>query len=188
MPSGSKANGKSTVADYEICILAGGLSTRMGQDKARLRLGRKSLLGHVRSNLVTLPWATRVIKRDLVQRCGPLGGIYTALKTTRAAKVVFVACDMPFVSGDLVAKVIRHSATTEALFTQSEGAGFPFVIARNALAQVETQIQSGQWSLQVLAKKLRAKIYRPNRSEKKWLFNVNTPVDWEKARAMIRTN
>src|SRR5688500_2993407 len=77
-------------ATVEVCILAGGLSTRMGRAKARLRLGNRTLLGWVRRNAAALGLPVRVIRRDLVRRCGPLGGIYSALKTTKAFAVLFL--------------------------------------------------------------------------------------------------
>src|SRR2546430_17716334 len=86
----------------EICLLAGGQSRRMGRDKSRLKLGRRTLLGHIRAEAKTLGLPVRVIRRDLVPRCGPLGGIYTALKSTRADGVLFLACDMPFVRAALL--------------------------------------------------------------------------------------
>ena len=81
-----------------VCILAGGLSQRMGRDKSRLRLGSHTLISHIRATLKDSGWPVRVLRRDVVDRCGPLGGIYTALCTTRAEVVIFLACDMPFVS------------------------------------------------------------------------------------------
>src|ERR1700691_5640250 len=91
----------------EICILAGGLSTRMGRDKARLRLGGKTLLRRVRDVAAQTQWPARGIRRDLVARCGPLGGVYTALQTTSADNVLFLACDMPFVTIELVERLIE---------------------------------------------------------------------------------
>src|SRR5215213_7030364 len=93
----------------EICILAGGLSSRMGRDKSKLRLGGKTLLSHVRKTAGTLDLPVRVVRRDLVPRCGPMGGIYTALKTTSAEAVLFLACDMPQISSALLKKLLQQS-------------------------------------------------------------------------------
>src|SRR2546421_738478 len=93
---------KSKTVRSEICILAGGLSERMRQDKTRLRLGKRTMLGHIRAEAIRTGLKVRVIRKDRVRRCGPLGGIYTALKTTRADVVLFLACDMPFVSAKLI--------------------------------------------------------------------------------------
>jgi len=59
-------------ASTEICILAGGLSKRMGRDKSRLRLGSTTMLGHIRqaAQLTGLP--VRVIEN--VARVAKLAG------------------------------------------------------------------------------------------------------------------
>src|SRR5262245_26810080 len=93
----------------EICVLAGGLSSRLGRDKARLRLGPRTVLGHVREQARALGLPVRVIRRDRVPRCGPLGGVYTALVTTRADAVLFLACDMPFLTAATMVRLWRRS-------------------------------------------------------------------------------
>lgn len=166
----------------EICILAGGQSARMGRDKARLRLGRRTLLGHARATAQSLGLPVRVIRRDLVPRCGPLGGIFTALTTTRAAAVLFLSCDMPFVTPALLRRVIRANQVKNvkqlAVFAaSSEGAGFPFLIRREALSRVEKQIQRGRFSLQALARGLHAKRLLLARAAAVQLANLNTPAE-----------
>jgi molybdopterin-guanine dinucleotide biosynthesis protein A len=166
----------------EICILAGGLSSRMGRDKARLSWRGKSLLQHVKVAAQQSPWPVRVIRRDLVARCGPLGGIYTALKTTTFDVVLFLACDMPFVTGDLMGRFLELK---DPAFTQGpEGAGFPFLLPKSVLSLVEKQIASQRYSIQLLAKKFRAQKVRPRDAQE--LFNVNTPEDWALARKIQR--
>ena len=59
-------------APGEVCILAGGLSTRMGRDKSSLRLRGKTLLEHVQRLARTVDLPVRVIRRELLPRCGPL--------------------------------------------------------------------------------------------------------------------
>lgn len=164
----------------EICILAGGLSSRMSRDKAKLRLGGKALLAHIRGTAKTLNVPVRVIRRDLVARCGPLGGIYTALKTTSAETVLFLACDMPQVSSALLKKVLQHSKNgSEAVFTwNKDTAGFPFVLNCRALPVLEKLLAGKHFSLQILARKSRAKEFHPGHGFKSDLVNVNTPADW----------
>src|SRR5262245_26747021 len=88
-------------SNLEICILAGGLSKRMGRNKSRLSLGNITMLGHIRKTAEATGLPVRVIRRDCVPKCGPLGGIYTALKTTEADAILFLACDMPLVTTEL---------------------------------------------------------------------------------------
>jgi molybdopterin-guanine dinucleotide biosynthesis protein A len=158
----------------------------MGRDKARLRLGRRTLLGMVRAAARSLDLPVRVIRRDAVPRCGPLGGVYTALASTRADVVIFLSCDMPFVSPALLRHQVRKRA--KAVFTHTaEGAGFPFALRRGVLAVVEAQMHAQQLSLQALAKRLRGRTARAARSERWTLFNVNTPGDWQRAHRIWRT-
>ena len=169
-------------------ILAGGLSTRMGRDKARLRLGRHSLLGLVRASARKTGWPVRVIRRDLVARCGPLGGVYTALKTSRADAELFLACDMPFVSVGLLARLLSGlGPRRDAVFSAFDGsASFPFLVRVRALPIVEKQIRRKRFSVQSLARALRAKLIRLPRHDQAELVNINTPGDWKSARKLLR--
>ena len=146
----------------------------------------------------------RIIRRDLVPRCGPLGGIYTALKTSAADAELFLACDMPFVSPELMEQLVESWRQNQeaAFFRQSRmlrtfptrnpepgtrnfprgAAGFPLVLPRRLLPVVERQILKGEFSLQELAKAVRARILPTPRGREWELFNVNTPEDWKAAR------
>ena len=170
----------------EICILAGGLSQRMGRDKAQLRLGRKTMLGQIQATARATGWPVRVIRHDLVARCGPLGGVYTALQTTRTEAVLFLACDVPFVSVQLIGRLVREfQATPAALFIARNGRiGFPFLLPRRNLAAVARQLERGELSLQGLAMAVNGKRLVLPRALALQLRNVNTPGDWERARRL----
>jgi len=172
----------------EVCVLAGGLSLRLGRDKARLRLGGRTLVGHLRARARSLGWPMRVIRRDLVPRCGPLGGVYTALKTSRAELVVFLACDMPLVSADLLRRMRRRlAAGGSGLWVQQGGVvGFPFCLRRRVLPEVEQLLARGEFSLQALARAAGARSLVPSPAEAASLVNINTREDWESARAFWR--
>ena len=173
----------------EACILAGGLSSRMGRDKSRVRLSGRTLLARVRAGIKPLPVPVRVIRRDLVPRCGPIGGIYTALQTSRAAALLFLPCDMPFLTPELLKFTIASlRAKDRAIFMRhGELAGFPCVFRREAaLPIVERQIARSQFSLQQLAKSLRARLVHPPRGQSSQLANVNTARDLQLARLRLK--
>jgi molybdopterin-guanine dinucleotide biosynthesis protein A len=178
-----KYNGKDVRMELEICILAGGLSRRMGRDKGRLRIGRRTLLGHIRAMAKKTGLPIRVIRRDIIARSGPLGGILTALKTTRCHSILFLACDMPFVSEELLNIILTTWALVprgheHALFASSnDKVGFPCILSQFAVAGIEDQLRTESFSMQFLAKALRArKLKVPSRFERE-LFNINTPAD-----------
>ncbi len=158
----------------------------MGRDKARLRLGRKTMLGQIRATAWSTGWPVRVIRRDRVARCGPLAGVYTALLTTRKEAVLFLACDAPFVSGQLLRRLVRQfQAAPAAWFVVHRGrVGFPFLLLRGGLAAVEAQIERRDFSLQALAAALKGSKLRLPHAWAPQLRNVNTPGDWERAKRM----
>ena len=172
----------------EICILAGGLSSRMGRDKTKIRINGRTFLTHIKTVAQSTSLPVRIIRRDIVARCGPLGGVYTALKSTKADAILFLACDMPFITGgflDRLKKKLR--ARTAAIFTCFEGkAGFPFILRSSALPVVEEQLRRRSFSLNALAETTRAKSFRSSRKEVSQLFNINTPEDWEKVRELLK--
>ncbi|MGV3754707.1 MAG: molybdenum cofactor guanylyltransferase [Verrucomicrobiota bacterium] len=185
MPTKQTTTARSKLIAVEVCILAGGLSTRMGRDKARVRLGRRTLLGHVRVAAAETGWPVRVIRKDVVERCGPLGGILTGLQKSRAEVFVFLSCDMPFITASWLKKLVkeRRRSGAQAVFTQQgKFAGFPFVLSRECLAVVEGQRVKGEFSLQGLAKALQAeRVVVPEKGA--WRFmNVNTPEALEEAK------
>jgi len=180
---------RSPWGGIEICILAGGLGTRIGLDKARLRLGTRSLLGHSRALARAVGKVARVVRHDLVRRSGPIGGVCTALLTTRADAVLFLSCDMPFVRPEIVRVLLRQARRTkEAVFVKSGGVvGFPFVIRRSALIVVLRRVVDQHLSLQGLAASLKSTYVRPLHRQANALFNINTPEELKLARRIQRS-
>jgi len=98
------------ITDCTAIILAGGESRRMGQDKASMLLGERTLLQNVAASLQPLFAEVVVSVREhrsdigLPQVCddpeyrGPLGGLLAGLESVTTRWVFLTACDMPFIS------------------------------------------------------------------------------------------
>jgi molybdopterin-guanine dinucleotide biosynthesis protein A len=98
-------------APYEIggYVLAGGRSSRMGQDKALLPLAGKPLIAHAVTKLRRLCIDVRILSDksalaehapivpDLHPGCGPLGGIEAALTQSVFDWNLFLPVDMPLI-------------------------------------------------------------------------------------------
>lgn len=91
-------------------ILAGGKSTRMGEEKGMILFHDKPLIQHVIEKvsevvetifIVTSNNAYTQFQRPLIEdhlkELGPAGGIDTALQHSTATHNLIVACDMPFI-------------------------------------------------------------------------------------------
>ncbi len=165
-------------------ILAGGNSTRMGRAKTGVRLGRRTLLGHARALAAALGLPCQVLAKDDVPGLGPLGGVATAMRRIRAERLLFLSCDMPFLTAGLTQRILAVDA--KAVFASVNGTvGFPFVLAPDALPKVEAQLAAGRRSLQKLAVCLRARRVRVRGAEVGQLQNLNTPADVAAARKML---
>jgi len=179
-----KKNSLIKLNGCECVILAGGGSTRMGHAKANLRLGRRTLLGHARTLAAELRLPCRVQTQDDTLGQGPLGGVATLLRRTKAARILFLGCDMPFLTAEFTRRVLALEA--EAVFASVKGTvGFPFVLSPSVLPKVEAQLAAGQRSLQRLAIRLRARRVRVLAVEAAQLQNLNTPAELAAARERV---
>ena len=175
-----------------VCIMAGGQSSRMGRDKASLRLGGRTFITAIRQTAAALRCRVRIIRRDLQPGNGPLGGIHTGLKTSGAEAEVFLACDMPFISPDLLRELLaRLGPRHDAVFAVSwypepalggRMAGFPFVVRSALWPIVEGRLAAGELGLQGLARALRARLWAVPARWRNQLRNINTPEQWARAR------
>jgi len=182
-------SGDVAVSDgADAVILAGGKAKRMGRDKSRIQLGSHTLLGHVRVALQSVGFNPKVVDNDWQPGLGPLGGIATALQSAKHSRVLFVGCDMPFLSVDLINHFLEAAAGGQgAMFTQHErGVGFPFLLLRDDLPLVEKQIAAGELSLQRLARRLKARTWQAPAAREPELFNINTPADLAEAKRRLK--
>lgn len=178
-------------------VLTGGQSRRMGRDKALLTADGASLVERVAARVravagsVTLIGAPEryqslglPVAADLIERCGPLGGVYTALHMTGADWNLIVACDMPDATEELLAELLRAARERDAvcLAAETNHGLHPLcaVYHRRALAAVESAIARKSLKMHDLLSGLQA-IRWPVR-DALLLRNVNTPAEWEAAR------
>ncbi len=152
----------------------------MGREKARLKFRGHTLLGHARGLVDEVGLPCRIIRRDAVPRCGPIGGIITALRTTKLSRVLFLSCDMPFVTPKLVQRLLDN--TSPNVFVETNGrVGFPFCLAASALAIAEAQHAEGHHSLQTFAGNLESGRAALEGDMAEQLFNINSPDNLEAA-------
>ncbi len=169
-------------------VLAGGRSSRMGRDKARLPFREGELVAAVAHavaraagnvTLVGHPQLTAIPDRYPGE--GPLGGILTALHHTSTEWNLIVACDMPQLSaaflGELLAQALRSPASV-LLPHGPDGLPQPLcaVYRRRALAALEVHFARGV--RKVTAALVGIAVERLAVAELALFQNVNTPEDW----------
>lgn len=157
------------IADCTALILAGGESRRMGQDKANLLLGELTLLqrvaGVVQPLFAELIVSVRQPRADCAlpqvcddpQHAGPLAGLAAGLAHSQTAWVFVVACDMPFVTRQLIENIAKFRNGVDAVVPVVQGYPQPLAAfyATRILGELhELQRGSGKQSLRELLKKL----------------------------------
>src|ERR1700733_7227794 len=103
------------------CLLAGGKSSRMGENKAFVSFHGQTLLDRALAALravcgeVTIVGDPAIfgehgpVVPDLFPGCGPLGGIHAALAQSSFDLNILLAVDMPFVSAELLRFLLREA-------------------------------------------------------------------------------
>lgn len=197
-------------------ILAGGLSSRMGTDKAQLRRNEQTMLEYSHALLGSLGMEVLISGGeqgvpDLFPELGPLAGIYTIVteckaKSLKADALLIVPVDMPLLTPQLLQKLVSVGDESGTA-TCYKDCYLPLYLpvnseVENYLEQV-FQESEGDQSLknQFLENQF---IEKKPRSIKKMLAalganelpvedtqalsNVNTPEEWDTAKELINPN
>jgi len=160
------------IEDCTAVILAGGESKRMGQDKASLQLGNDSLLNRAIRNMQPLFDALIVSVREprdhllFPQLCdrghdrGPMAGIVTALERVDSQWVFALACDMPFISPEVVASMADKRAGKDVVVPCVDHVLQPLAAfySKHCLSMMRAQMNEGRRSLQTLIAQVNASI------------------------------
>jgi molybdopterin-guanine dinucleotide biosynthesis protein A len=189
--------------EIEGFILVGGKSSRMGRDKARLRLGGQSFVEKIAGALAAITNRVRVVGAretgdarevvpDVYGEWGALGGLHAALAACESEWAVIVACDLPFVTGELFMRLAGWRENFEAVVpVQADGRLQPLCALyrkRACLRHAEELLAAGERRPRVLLEGVRTRRIMPDEiadlSEAELFFtNVNTPSDYARAQA-----
>lgn len=175
-------------------VLAGGGSTRMGQDKAFLQVNGQTLVQRVAG--VVLQAAGNVticgpkekfahlgfpVIEDLVPGKGPLSGIHAALCSCDAAWILVAACDMPNLTVGVLNRILDSARAGGADIVMASGPdGLPEPLcaaySRACRPWAHRALLEGRHKITAAFEGLRIRVEKLDNS--KPLENVNTPDDW----------
>ena len=146
--------------DVDGFILAGGQSSRMGQDKALIQLAGTPLIQRALAILRAASLNPRIAgtKSDLgswapavpddlnESGLGPLSGVCSALSFTSARYSVFLPVDLPFMPSSLITHLLHQAAIAQPAVTTVSIAGFiqtfPAVVHRATLPALQSSLRS----------------------------------------------
>jgi molybdenum cofactor guanylyltransferase len=144
-------------------VLAGGKSTRMGQDKAAVSLNGRTLLEHTLAALREvcgdvailgkheLYGALGPVYEDIFPDCGPLSGIHAALTNSQTKFNLIIAVDTPFLSPAFLSYMAEQAIATDSVITTPEINGYTqplcTVYSQNFLPIAEQALRSGNYKI-----------------------------------------
>ncbi len=185
-------------------VMAGGLSSRMGEDKRRLSIhdDGKDLLEHTVSLLREYAEAVFVSSRapqdapfpvipDMVERMGPFGGLYSVLHRLNGPLLV-LSCDLPFMDRETLVRLLaarrdRERGTIMTTFQQAETGFIEALVAVYEPACLPWFQMARDRGIRKISDVIPAglRTHVPyTQAEALPFFNVNYPADLEIARRL----
>lgn len=178
-------------------ILAGGQSKRMGTNKAFVRLNGKPLIDYaldalnkVTPNVIlsagteSLNYKNLPAVKDVFPGCGPMGGIYSALRFSNTELNLVLSCDMPFISADMLNFLVEKATEYKSDVTlpiDEEGYFQPLcaVYRKSMIPCFEQAILRQELKLKWMIEKVNFRIIAIENTNKsynsKTFLNMNTP-------------
>ena len=184
-------------------VLAGGRSSRFGEDKAIAKyLGvtfleravnlLKSL--NLKPIVVTRPGAEHSFAKctliyDKLPGQGPLGGIYTAMTVFKNTSFLVLTCDMPALNEAVLRELLNRHETSPKLtfYSMADGSEqpFPAIYDPPLLDILREKLKHGDLSMKSLFKEV------PSRKSISWqgdpavFWNINSKEDLEASPELI---
>ncbi|KGP75251.1 molybdopterin-guanine dinucleotide biosynthesis protein MobA [Desulfosporosinus sp. Tol-M] len=187
-------------------LLAGGKSSRMKKDKAFLELEGRPLVEQSLAVLQTVftevlissnkpelyvGYEVQVILDEIPGR-GPLEGLYQGLKAATYDEVFFVACDMPFLSVELIRFLATWISEYDVVVPQLQDGFHPLhaFYHRRCIPIIQNNLEAGHFKIidfypTCSVRYVKEKELQAFSDLSKVFYNVNTPDEWS---AIIKVN
>ena len=176
---------------FSTIILAGGLSSRMGQDKALLETESGSLLSHMQTLAKAAGSDDILVSRnvpgfiaDNFPGAGPLAGLEACLPRCRHPKVLVLAVDTPLLNTSTLQQLVA-AADQHPVY----GANSPLPCVLHRSKQLTDYVRSlltdpnQKGAMRQVLDYANARTIELTRDE---LFNANTPADWQHCQQQLQ--
>lgn len=175
----------------EASVLAGGKSTRMGQDKGLMLLKGKPMISYILDTLQKIKMPTNIIANntsyntfglpvysDIVSGKGPMGGLLTAFENTTADMVLLIGCDTPLISVELINHLLSLANKEKIIAPRIAGKINPlFALYPRCLKQeLEKRMNAGQLKMaDFILKNQHILVPYTDQQTSLYFTNVNNP-------------
>jgi len=186
---------------FSVVVLAGGQSSRMGQDKASLPWDDRDILGSLlhrflplSDDVVVVSNAVRKIPEnvrqvaDIIPAKGPLSGLHAGLLSAHHDLVFVTACDVPFLAPELVLQLVQAVGKTDGSAVVYKNKIEPLLACyrKSCAAVIEKLLKIKQYRVtDFLAQINWAAVHQLDELDDCCFMNVNTDDDYKKAKAIL---
>ena len=140
-------------------ILAGGKSSRMKEEKGLVYFNGKMLVEHVIASVSKITNRVIIITanpaylqfgypciEDMMRDKGPLGGILTGLVNSSTQKNILLGCDLPFLSENILTRLVNNNGDEDVLLTEHLGKAEPLcsVYDRSCINHFRSRLEQNQ--------------------------------------------
>ena len=189
--------------------LAGGMSRRLGRNKAVEQIGGESLIERVVCRLSQVSSETIVVvaeesrvealdlppwvrtAADIYPGSGSLGGIFTGLSAAEGDYGIVVACDMPFLNTELLGFMLDLAPDYDVVVPRLNGRPEPLhaIYSKSCLEPIESRLKRKDLKIALFFDEVGVAYIEeddidsldPHRLS---FFNVNTQEDLDRAMAL----
>lgn len=189
-------------------ILAGGRSSRMGENKAFLKIKEDKMIDSIVKLFNEIFYETIVVTKqpelynyldakvitDIIPKRGPLCGIHAGLSTAKTEYSFIVPCDMPFLKSQLIELVVSESPGYEVVVPQIDNYLQPLhaVYSKKCIKPIENCLEQDVFKIIAFYPWVKINFLGENKLNlicnqeelNKVFFNVNTKHDLERARKL----
>lgn len=180
-------------------ILAGGKNSRMGTNKAFLKINGVRLIDNVlgiyreifdeiiivtNDPLAYIEFTDAIIVTDIYKEKGALGGIYTGLFYASQKYSFAAACDMPSLNKDFILYMTEQTGKHDIIVPENAEGFQPLhaVYSRNCLPAIKRLLMADKLKITGFYKEMRLlKIteekIKPFNQDGRLFLNINTPED-----------
>lgn len=192
--------GLGTIPGVTGVILAGGASSRMGRNKALLKIGGQFLVERVYAGIAALFHDVILVTNtpdiyafipcpkvlDIYPGAGSIAGLHAGLDASGTEHIFAVACDMPFLNAELIRFLCNDAEEYDAVVpVDRSGRLEPLhaLYAKTALIAMQESIELGDRSIVNLLDRVTTRMvpndlfqYIPGAEES--FRNLNTPEEY----------
>ena len=186
--------------EFPIAVIAGGKSTRFGGQKLNAEYNGLTLIenavkiaGQISNKVFIITDGSEILLHDdwlafadLVPDCGPIGGVYTALKMIESEWIAVMPADMPFLIPEIYGILNENRSSDRPVVAVSDSGIEPLVSLwpSSVIDTIENLLINREYKLFNLLKMTNAVEVLLSRLDKSVdstaFFNINSRSDLDK--------